>query len=412
MNDPLEKPLAGLRVLELSRIMAGPWAGQVLADLGAEVIKIERPGSGDDTRTWGPPFLKDAQGQDSRESAYYLAANRGKKSVAIDMSTIGGKSLISKLAEKSDILIENFKVGGLNKYGLDYTSLSKSHAGLIYASITGFGQTGPNKDRAGYDVMIQAMGGLMSITGEADGEPGGGPMKVGIPIVDLVTGLYTVIAIQGALRQRETTGLGQHIDMALFDVQVGLLANQAANYLISGNVPQRMGSAHPNIAPYQSFATSDGYILLAVGNDGQFSKFCKVAGHGSIATDDRFSSNAGRVQNREVLIPLVANWMLQKTTAEWEDALGKEAVPCGPINDVGEVFATDQVSARGLTKELPHPASGSVLMTAPPLRMNGEIQCAEIAPPMLGQHTREVLSGLLGLSEIELDQLVSEGVTA
>jgi len=412
MKNLPDKPLSGIRVLELSRIMAGPWAGQVLADLGAEVIKVERPGTGDDTRTWGPPFLKTADGEETKESAYYLAANRGKKSVCVDMATPEGRALIAQLAEKSDILIENFKVGGLTKYGLDYSTLKKLHPGLIYASITGFGQTGPNKERAGYDVMIQAMGGLMSITGEADGEPGGGPMKVGIPIVDLVTGLYTVIAVQAALRQQEATGAGQHIDMALFDVQVGLLANQASNYLISGNVPQRMGSAHPNIAPYQSFATKDGHLLLAVGNDGQFAKFCKVAGQPGLAEDSRFATNAQRVLNRADLIPLVANWMAQKTTAEWETYLGREAVPCGPINDIGEVFAQDQIEARGLKLELPHPASETVPMAAPPLRMNGQINHGETAPPQLGQHTHEVLSSILNIKNQEIDRLRIDGVIA
>jgi len=412
MKNNTDKPLSGLRVLELSRIMAGPWAGQVLADLGAEVIKIERPGTGDDTRTWGPPFLKTADGQDTRESAYYLAANRGKKSLSVDMTAPAGQTLITQLAEKSDVLIENFKVGGLVKYGLDYPALMTRHPGLIYASITGFGQTGPNKERAGYDVMIQAMGGLMSITGEADGEPGGGPMKVGIPIVDLVTGLYTVIAIQAALRQREATGTGQHIDMALFDVQVGLLANQASNYLISGNVPQRMGSAHPNIAPYQSFATKDGHMLLAVGNDGQFAKFCKVAGHSALAEDPRFATNAQRVIHREELIPLIANWMVQKTTAEWETSLGREAVPCGPINDIGEVFSQDQIKARGLKLELPHPASETVPMAAPPLRMDGLINHAESAPPQLGQHTQEILRDILDMEDGKIERLTADGVIA
>ena len=392
--------------------MAGPWAGQVLADLGAEVIKVERPGAGDDTRTWGPPFLKDATGQDTKESAYYLSANRGKKSIAINMSEPQGQTLIAELAAKSDVLIENFKVGGLAKYGLDYSALSNKSPGLIYASITGFGQTGPNKERAGYDVMIQAMGGLMSITGEADDQPGGGPMKVGIPIVDLVTGLYTVVAIQAALQQKKQTGKGQHIDMALFDVMVGLLANQASNFLVGGEVPQRMGSGHPNIVPYQSFATKDGFILLAVGNDRQFKKFCGIAGYPEVAEDERFKSNAMRVLNRETLVPLVAGWMFQRTTKEWEDVLAKEAVPCGPINDVGEVFKEAQITARELKLEIPHPLSKTVPMAAPPLRLDGRLNHAETAPPMLGQHTRDVLADLLALDDAQIEELYARKIVA
>ena len=406
------KPLSGIRVLELSRIMAGPWAGQVLADLGAEVIKVERPGAGDDTRTWGPPFLKDATGRDTKESAYYLSANRGKKSIAIDMSQSQGQALIADLAAKSDVLIENFKVGGLARYGLDYGTMSGKNPGLIYASITGFGQTGPNKDRAGYDVMIQAMGGLMSITGEADDQPGGGPMKVGIPIVDLVTGLYTVIAVQAALQQKRQTGKGQHIDMALFDVMIGLLANQASNFLVGGDVPQRMGSGHPNIVPYQRFATKDGFILLAVGNDRQFKKFCQIAGYPEVAEDQRFKSNAMRVRNRETLVPLVAGWMFQRTTKEWEAALAKQAVPCGPINDVGQVFNEPQINARGLKLEIPHPASVTVPMAAPPLRLDGQLHHAGTAPPMLGQHTRGVLADILGLDRSQIEKLYAGKIVA
>jgi len=392
-------PLSHLRVLDLSRVLAGPWATQTLADMGAEVIKIERPGTGDDTRGWGPPYIEGEAGSDTRESAYFLSANRGKKSVAVDITTQEGRALLHKLAEKSDILVENYKVGGLTKYGLDYDSLSKINPGLIYCSITGFGQTGPYAKRAGYDFMIQGMAGLMSVTGEADGKPGGGPQKVGVALADILTGLNATVAVLGALAHRERTGEGQHIDLALFDVQVASLANQALNYLASGTPPTRLGNAHPNIVPYQAFETADGHLILAVGNDGQFARFCDLAGRPELAADPAYATNSARVANRETLAPQVAEILKTRTTREWIAALEPAAVPCGPINTIDQVFAEPQAKARGLATRMTHAGGMEVPGVASPLRFSKTPVDDTVAPPALGQHTRSVLAEVLGLSD-------------
>lgn len=399
------KPLQGIRVLDLSRILAGPWCTQQLADLGAEVIKIEKPGSGDDTRSWGPPWLEGSQ-----EAAYYLSANRGKQSVAIDLAQPEGQKLIHQLLEQCDVLVENFKVGGLKKYGLDYASLKQKKPNLIYCSITGFGQDGPYAQRAGYDFMIQAMGGVMSLTGQPDDQPGGGPMKIGVAFADIFTGLYASNAILAALLQRQKTGEGVHIDLGLLDVQVGVLANQALNYLTSGEVPQRLGNAHPNIVPYQSFASADGYIILAVGNDGQFQRFCNLAGCPELATDPRFSSNRLRVEHREVLIPLLEPVLKTRSTDEWLALLEPAAVPCGPINSLDRVFNDPQVQHRKMALTLPHSQGGEVKLVSNPVRFDGKALNAETAPPLLGEHTRDVASRLLGLTVEEQEVLKNQGV--
>jgi crotonobetainyl-CoA:carnitine CoA-transferase CaiB-like acyl-CoA transferase len=402
--------LSHLRVLDLSRVLAGPWAGQILADLGAEVIKIERPRNGDDTRAWGPPFLKDACGEDTSEAAYYLSANRNKQSVTIDFTQPEGQRLVRALAAKSDIVIENFKVGGLKAYGLDYEALQVENPRLIYCSITGFGQTGPYAKRAGYDFMIQGLGGLMSLTGRAENEDGAGPVKVGVALTDILTGLYSTSAILAALAHRDQGGPGQHIDMALLDVQVACLANQAMNYLTTGVSPRRLGNAHPNIVPYQDFPTADGDFILTVGNDNQFRKFAEVAGHPQWAEDPRFASNKARVAHRAELIPLIRQATVFKTTAEWVTALERAGVPCGPINDVAEVFADPQVLARGLQVELPHSLGGTVPQVASPIRLSATPVEYRYAPPLLGEHTWEVLAGVLGLSSSEVNALREAGV--
>ena len=384
--------LNGLKVLDLSRVLAGPWAGQMLADLGADVVKVERPGSGDDTRAWGPPWLKDADGRDTSDAAYFFCANRNKRSVAIDMATPDGQRLLQRLAAEADVVLENFKVGGLKQYGLDHETLCARHPRLIYCSITGFGQTGPYAPRAGYDFLIQGMGGLMSVTGRSDAEEGAGPQKVGVALTDVMTGLHATIGILAALQHRERTGEGQHIDLALLDVQVAALANQAGNHLISGKVPSRMGNAHPNIVPYQDFPTADGDMILAIGNDGQFARFCEVAGHAEWAVDARFATNAARVANRTVLIPRLRQATVMRTTREWVEALESRAVPCGPINRIDEVFADPQVVARGLRVALPHPVAGTVPGVANPIRLSATPVVYRSAPPVLGQHTDEVLA--------------------
>jgi crotonobetainyl-CoA:carnitine CoA-transferase CaiB-like acyl-CoA transferase len=371
------------------------------------VIKIERPGGGDDTRGWGPPYMPGSDGEPGSESAYFHSANRGKQSVCIDISQPGGQGLIRDLATQSDVLIENFKVGGLEKYGLDYAALEKINPALIYCSITGFGQRGPYAARAGYDFMIQAMGGLMSVTGEADGEP----MKVGVALADVLTGLYAANAIQAALFHQRATGEGQFIDMALLDVQVAALANQAMNYLATGKNPRRLGNAHPNIVPYQAFRTGDGYIILAVGNDTQFARFCELAGRPELAGDTRFRTNSGRVEHRDSLVPQVAEIMRGKSSAEWLEALNGRGIPCGPINDIGQVFEDPQVGARGLKLELDHP-DGRVASVANPIRLSRTPVGYERAPPTLGQHTDEVLGTLLQLDAKRLEQLRTEGVIA
>ncbi|MGQ7816369.1 CoA transferase [Pseudomonas sp. A46] len=402
--------LSHIRVLDLSRVLAGPWSGQILADLGAEVIKVERPGAGDDTRAWGPPFLKGADGRDTSEAAYFLSANRNKQSVTIDFTKPEGQALVRELASRSDILIENFKVGGLAAYGLDYESLKALNPRLIYCSITGFGQFGPYAKRAGYDFMIQGLGGLMSITGRSDQEEGAGPVKVGVALTDILTGLYSSVAMLAALASRELTGKGQHIDMALLDVQVACLANQAMNYLTTGNPPRRLGNAHPNIVPYQDFPTADGDFILTVGNDGQFRKFCEVAGHREWADDPRFSTNKARVAHRAELIPLIRQATVFKTTAEWVAALEAVGVPCGPINDLAAVFADPQVQARGLRVELEHALAGVVPQVASPLRLSETPVEYRLPPPLLGEHTDQVLARVLGLTEERIAQLHREQV--
>lgn len=402
--------LSDLRVLDLSRVLAGPWAGQILGDLGAEVIKVEKPGSGDDTRAWGPPYLKDAEGNDTGEAAYYLATNRNKESVTIDFTRPEGQRLVRELVAKSDIVIENFKFGGLAAYGLDYASLRKVNPRLIYCSITGFGQFGPYAKRAGYDFMVQGLGGLMSLTGRADGEEGAGPVKVGVALTDILTGLYASVAILAALHSRQHSGEGQHIDMALLDVQVACLANQAMNYLTTGIAPSRLGNAHPNIVPYQDFPTADGDIILTVGNDSQFRKFCEVAGHLEWATDPRFASNAARVAHRQVLVPLIRQATVFRTTAQWVAALELAGVPCGPINDLQQVFNDPQVQARGLAITLAHTLAGTVSQVASPLRLSGTPVQYRQAPPLLGEHTAAVLATLLGVGEQEQAVLKAAGV--
>ncbi|MCQ3001137.1 CoA transferase [Pseudomonas syringae] len=402
--------LSHIRVLDLSRVLAGPWAGQILADLGAEVIKVERPGSGDDTRAWGPPFLKDAQGESTSEAAYYLSANRNKQSVTIDFTMPEGQKLVRELAAKSDIVIENFKVGGLAAYGLDYASLSAINPGLIYCSITGFGQTGPYAKRAGYDFMIQGLGGLMSLTGRADDQEGAGPVKVGVALTDVMTGVYSSTAILAALAHRDQSGLGQHIDMALLDVQVACLANQALNYLTTGIAPTRLGNAHPNIVPYQDFPTADGDFILTVGNDGQFRKFAEVAGQAQWADDPRFLTNKLRVANRAELIPLIRQATVFKTTAQWVSELEAAGVPCGPINDLAQVFDDPHVRARGLVTSLPHALAGSVPQVASPIRLSATPVEYRHAPPLLGEHTGEVLERVLGLPPADVARLRRAGV--
>ncbi|WP_071871615.1 CaiB/BaiF CoA transferase family protein [Atopomonas hussainii] len=401
--------LSGIRVLDLSRVLAGPWCGQNLADLGAEVIKVERPGSGDDTRQWGPPYLKDRDGHDSREAAYFLCANRNKESLTIDFTQPEGQRLVRELAAKSDVLIENFKVGGLAAYGLDYASLKAINPKLIYCSITGFGQDGPYASRAGYDFMVQGLGGLMSLTGQPDGSEGAGPVKVGVALTDVLTGLYASIAILAALQYREREGVGQYIDTALLDVQVACLANQALNYLTTGRAPQRLGNAHPNIVPYQSFPTADGDFILTVGNDGQFRKFAQVAGKPEWADDPRFATNRARVEHRAELIPLIRQVTVFKTSAQWLSDLEAVGVPCGPINDLAQVFADPQVIARGLKVEMPH-AVGSVPQVASPLRLSASPVDYRLPPPQLGEHSATVLARVLDLSPEQIAELQHSGV--
>ncbi|MCJ8175261.1 CoA transferase [Pseudomonas viridiflava] len=402
--------LSHIRVLDLSRVLAGPWAGQILADLGADVIKVERPVCGDDTRSWGPPFLKDEAGQNTTEAAYYLSANRNKQSVTIDFTRPEGQRLVRELVAKSDIVIENFKVGGLAAYGLDYASLKAVNPKLIYCSITGFGQTGPYAKRAGYDFMIQGLGGLMSLTGRPDGDEGGGPVKVGVALTDILTGLYSTTAILAALAHRDQSGVGQYIDMALLDVQVACLANQAMNYLTTGIAPRRLGNAHPNIVPYQDFPAADGDFILTVGNDSQFRKFAEVAGQSQWATDPRFLTNKLRVANRGELIPLIRQATVFKTTAQWVDELEAAGVPCGPVNDLAQVFDDPQVLARGLAIELPHALGGRVAQVASPIRLSETPVEYRRAPPLLGEHTAQVLQTLLGMSGDEVAALKEAGV--
>ncbi|MFL6551676.1 MAG: CaiB/BaiF CoA transferase family protein [Povalibacter sp.] len=401
--------LSHIRVLDMSRVLAGPWAGQIFADLGAEVIKIERPGSGDDTRHWGPPYLKDRDGRDTHESAYFLAANRGKKSVALDISKPEGQALLRQLAAQSDVLLENYKAGDLARYRLSYEDLKAINPALIYCSITGFGQTGPMRHVAGYDFIIQAIGGLMSVTGERDDRPGGGPQKVGVAVADLTTGLYSTIAVLAALAHRSQTGKGQHIDMALLDVQVAMLANVNMNYLVSGKVPSRQGNAHANIVPYQVFEAADGQFVLAIGNDSQFAKFCEAAGC-DFHLEDRFRTNAARVRNRDVLIPLVEEVLRTRTMAEWVATLEPLGIPLGPINSLAQVFEHPQVQSRQMRIDVPHPLAGTVPQVASPIKMSETPPQSSTAPPLLGEHTNQVLQQRLGLSSDDIDRLRAAGV--
>ena len=403
-------PLSGLRVLDFSRILAGPWAAQTMADLGAEVIKMERRFTGDDTRQWGPPFIADEDGREIPDAAYFHCANRGKKSLTLDLASARGQEIVRRLAATSDILVENYKRGGLARYRLGYEDLREVNPGLIYCSITGFGQTGPYADRAGYDFLIQAMGGLMSITGERDDLPGGGPQKVGVAVTDVLTGLYTAIAALAALREREETGLGKHVDMALFDVAVASTANQAMNYLVSGEAPGRMGNGHPNVVPYQSFATADSYVVVAVGNDSQFARFCEAGGRPELAGDERFATNAGRVAHRDALIPALSEMMRTRTQAEWIAALEAVGVPCGPINDLDQIFADPQAIARELRIELPHSEAGKLPGVANPIRYVGAPHDYAGGAPVLGEHTDQVLAGILGMDEDEIAALREDGV--
>jgi crotonobetainyl-CoA:carnitine CoA-transferase CaiB-like acyl-CoA transferase len=384
-------PLSHIRVLDLSRIMAGPWAGQILADLGADVIKVERAGAGDDTRGWGPPFLKDKAGKDTRDAGYYLAVNRGKRSIALDLQTKEGQDIVRALAARADIVLENFKVDTLKKFGLAYEDLAAIKPDIIYCSVTGFGQTGPRRDQAAYDFMIQAMGGLMSVTGEADGKPGGGPQKVGVPIVDIMTGMYTAIAVLAALARRAETGQGDFIDIGMLDVSVGFLANQAMNFLVSGKPPRRNGNAHPNIQPQDVFKARDGFLALAVGNDEQFKKLCEVIGRPELASDERFAANAGRVRNNATLTPILAELLATQDRDHWVERCARAGVPCGPINSVPEAFADPQVKHRNMLIDIPHPVAGSVPQVASPMRFQNAPLSYDRAPPLIGQHTDEIL---------------------
>ncbi|MES2959551.1 MAG: CaiB/BaiF CoA-transferase family protein [Pseudomonadota bacterium] len=412
--SPPSAALAGVRVLDLSRVLAGPWCTQTLADLGADVIKVERPRSdghpgGDDTRGWGPPFLKDREGHDTGEAAYYLGCNRNKRSITVDLAQPEGQALIHRLAAQCDVLVENFKVGDMARHGLDAPTMLAAQPRLVYCSITGFGQTGPYRDRAGYDYAVQGMGGLMSVTGERDDLPGGGPQKVGVAVADLFTGLYATIAIQAALRHRDATGQGQHIDMALLDTQVTMLANLGANYLTTGAAPQRAGNAHQNIVPYQVFEVADGHLILAVGNDGQFMRFCEVAGRPDLASDARFLRNADRVRHRELLVPMLADLMRTRGKQQWLGALETAKVPCGAINNLAEVFDDPQVLAREMAVAVPHPLTDSLRLVASPMKLSATPVQVRRAPPLLGQHTDEVLAEL-GIDAAERADLRARSV--
>ncbi len=393
MNERLA-PLDGIKVLDLSRVLAGPWCSQNLADLGADVIKVERPDTGDDTRGWGPPYLKDVNGADTGEAAYYLSTNRNKRSIAIDIASPEGAELVREMAARCDILVENFKVGGLKKYGLDYETIKEINPRLIYCSITGFGQTGPLASLPGYDFMIQGMGGLMSITGERDDLPGGGPQKAGVAVTDIITGMYAAVAILGALQERNRSGLGQHIDLALLDCHVAMLANQNLNYMTSGVAPKRAGNAHQNVVPYQVFAASDGHLIVATGNDSQYRAYCQAMGRPDLATNPDYVTNSQRLINRVVLIKELEAIMRTRTRDDWIAALQKVGVPCGPINTIEQVFENPQVKAREIWKTMPHPLAGTAPTTASPIRYSETPIQYRMAPPLLGQHTDEILKEL------------------
>ena len=413
-TSQLALPLSGVRVLDLSRVLAGPWCTQTLADLGADVIKVERPpsrtgGGGDDTRGWGPPFLKDRDGADTGEAAYYLGTNRNKRSITVDVAHAEGQSLIRRLALQSDAFVENYKVGDMARYGLDFPSLHALNPRLVYCSITGFGQTGPYRERAGYDYAIQGMGGLMSVTGPsraeiADDASGGGPQKVGVAVADLFTGMYAATAILAALRHRDLTGDGQAIDMALLDTQVAMLANLGANYLTTGVAPQRIGNAHQNIVPYQVFEVADGHMIVAVGNDSQFAKFCEVAGQSSIAKDPRFTRNADRVRHRATLVPVLAALMKARSRSDWLESLEAAKVPCGPINDLADVFADPHICAREMMVQMQHPLAGRVTLVASPIKLSATPVQYRRPPPLLGEHTAELLREF-GVGEADITAL-------
>jgi len=402
--------LSHLRVLDLSRVLAGPWSSQLLADMGADVIKIERPGSGDDTRGWGPPYLKDEAGNDTTEAAYYLAANRGKKSLTLNIAKEEAQEIIRQLIKETDVFIENYKVGDMARYGLNYEALKHINPRLVYCSITGFGQTGPMADVAGYDFIVQGLGGLMSITGERDDFPGGGPQKVGIAAADIMTGLYASIAILAAIEHRHISGVGQYIDMALLDVQVATLANMNLNYLCSGKVPHRQGNAHANIVPYQVFKATDNDIIIAVGNDSQFVKLCKVLGCPEYATDDRYAMNANRVRHREELLPLLQIRLATRSVEEWLNLLQPEGVPCGPVNSIAQTFENPQVVHRKMQIDLPHPLAGTVPSIANPIKFSGTPIHYQGAPPTLGQHSHDILQRYVGLSDAQITVLKGKGV--
>jgi crotonobetainyl-CoA:carnitine CoA-transferase CaiB-like acyl-CoA transferase len=403
-------PLAHIRVLDLSRVLAGPWAGQNLADLGAEVIKVERPGAGDDSRAFGPPWVKDREGRDTKDSAYYTSANRGKKSLTLNIAKPEGQRIVRELAKISDVLIENYKYGDLPRYGLGYDDLAKLNPRLIYCSVTGFGHTGPYRERPGYDFMIQGMGGMMSVTGEPDDAPGGGPQRAGVPVADIITGMYASIAICAALAHRAETGVGQHLDLALLDSQIALLAYQNSNYFSTGKPPKRIGNLHPNIVPYQPFRTQDGSVILACGNDNLYRKFCEAAGCPELAGDPRFATNGRRVENRAEMTRLLADVFARRTTREWVELLERAGVPNGPINDIAQVFEEPQVKARGVRIELEHPVAGTLPLVASPMRFSATPVEHRRAPPVVGQHTDEVLRGLLRLADADIERLRAEGV--
>ena len=402
-------PLSHIRVLDLSRVLAGPWAGQNLADLGAEVIKVERPKAGDDSRGFGPPWIRDRSGRETADSVYFMSANRGKKSITVNLGSPDGQRIVRDLAAKSDVLIENYKVGDLERYGLGYTELAAINPGLVYCSVTGFGQTGPYRERPGYDFMAQGMGGLMSISGEPDEVPGGGPMRAGVPVIDIFAGMYATIAICAALAHRAQSGKGQHLDVSLFDSCLALLANQGQTYLSTGENPRRIGNTHPTIVPYQVFRTSDGAMILACGNDNLFGKFCSVAGCAALAQDPRFAKNGDRVKNRGLLVPMLAEVFLKRTTADWVGALDAAGVPCGPINTLAQAFAEPQAEARGMKITLPHPVAGEVPLIGSPMKCSGTPVRHELPPPVLGQHSEEVLRGLLGMSAEDVSRLRAAG---